>query len=88
MRNLIRLTSIAMALALAAPALGNDASDTMTEKKADVRKSARDLKPGEKTASDRAEDAKDTARASAAKGRKQARKGKRKAKKTVHDATK
>jgi hypothetical protein len=79
-------------LAFAAPAFAAndttaDAKDTATETKANVKKGARDLKPGEKTAEDRKEDAKDTASATSAKTKKKARAAKRKTKKAAHDAT-
>lgn len=88
MRSLIRVVSIITAVALAAPTMANDAQDTATEKKSQLRKSVRDLKPGEKTAGDRVDDANDTAKESAAKARKKARHGKRKVQKRLDDATK
>ena len=88
MKTAMKALALGTALGLAAPALANDSSDTVTEKKAQVRKKARDLKPGDKSFADRTEDAKDTARETGAKARKGARKMGRKVKHDVHEATK
>lgn len=79
-------------LALASPALvsgqvADDVRDTATEQGRNAKKTARDLKPGDKTAEDRKEDAKDTAVAKKAKTKKKARHIKNKAKAKVQDAT-
>jgi hypothetical protein len=88
MNAMTKALALVAGLGLAAPAMASDASDTATEKKAQARKKARSLKPGEKSLDDRTEDAKDTARETGAKAKKSARKAGHKAKKDVHDATK
>jgi hypothetical protein len=86
MKTAMKALALVTALGLSAPAsAASDSSDTVTEKKAQVRKKARDLKPGDKGLDDRTEDAKDTAREAGAKARKGARKVGRKAK---HEASK
>jgi hypothetical protein len=82
-----RQLALGLALALVAPAAG-DAEDTVTEKKAQAKKKARDLKPGHKTAGDHVDDASDTAKEAVAKTKKGARKAGRKVKEEAHDATK
>ncbi len=84
----LRAIAVGLALALAAPAMAGDAQDTVTEKKAQVKKKARAAKPGRHTMKDRANDAKDSMKAGVAKTKKQARKAGRKVRHRVHQATK
>lgn len=88
MKKWVRRLALLAAVGFAAPALaGNDVSDTATETGAKVRKTARDMKPGDKTAEDHVNDAKDTAKEKKAQGRKKARHAKKRAKHEVHEAT-
>jgi hypothetical protein len=91
MRN-VKWTIAALCLCLAAPAFADDtakdAKDTATETGANMKKGARDLKPGDKTAGDRMDDAKDTATAKKAKAKKKARHAKKKAQNKVDETTK
>jgi hypothetical protein len=85
----LRAIALGATVGLAAPAFGgSDAEDTVTEKKAQATKQARDAKPGDKTAGDHMDDASDTAKEKTAQAKKKARKTARSAKKDVHDATK
>ena len=86
--NWTRGLAVGLSLAFAAPAAAGDAEDTVTEKKAQVRKKVRDLKPGDKTAGDHLDDASDTTKETVAKTKKGARKAGRKVKEKAHDATK
>ena len=92
MKKQLWTAALVAALGLAVPVRGrgqmkDDVKDSATETKAEVKKGARDLKPGDKTAGDRVEDAKDTTKATGAKVKKKARKAKNKTKAVVHDAT-
>lgn len=89
----VKWTIAALCLGLVAPALAEsdtskDAKDTASETGANVRKGARDLKPGDKTAEDRVNDAKDTATAKKAKSKKKARHAKRRAQQKAEEVTK
>ncbi len=89
MKNLTRAFAVVLAVGLAAPSFAaSDMSDTITEKKSDAKRKARDLKPGDKTAGDHVDDAKDATVGAAAKTRKGARKAGRKVKHEVNEATK
>jgi hypothetical protein len=84
--------ALVAAIGIAAPVTGrsqvaDDARDTATEQGRNAKKAARDLKPGDKTAADRAADAKDTATAKKAKHRKEARAKKNRAKDALHEKT-
>ncbi len=88
MKTTMKALALGLALGLAAPAFAGDTQDTVTEKKANARKTVRDLKPGDKTLSDHAEDASDTVKSGVAKSKKSVRKGARKVKHETHEATK
>ncbi len=87
MRKLTRTIAVAAALGLVAPALAQDAKDTVTEKKADASRTAREHKPGGETAADKAKDAQDAAKSTTAKTKKKARKAGRHAKQRIHEKT-
>lgn len=89
MKSLTRALAVVVALSIAAPAWAGDTEDTITEKKSDLKRSARHAKAdvtGKETTEDKVENTKDAARSSAAKTRKSARKAKRKVKDAVEDA--
>ena len=90
MRSMLKGLAMAVAVGLAAPAAAGDMEDTVTEKKAELRKDARDVKAdikGGKTADDHVEDAKDTVDQGVAKTKKTARKAGREVKEEAHEAT-
>ena len=87
MKRWIRSMALLTALGFAVPAVAGDAMDPAEETGAKIRKGARDLKPGEKSADDRMDDAKDTAKEKRAQARKKARKAKHRVQQKAHDAT-
>jgi hypothetical protein len=89
MRRMVRTMAFGLALALAVPAYaaGEDARDTVTEKKGDVKRGVRHHKPGGETAGDKVEDAKDATRSGWASTKKKARKAAKKTRRSADRAT-